>query len=851
MALAAGTRLGTYEILGPLGSGGMGEVYRARDETLSREVAIKVLPERAAGDPEMRARFEREAQAVARLSHPNILAIHDFGIDQGVLYAVTELLEGETLRQHLDRSPFPWRRTLQIGAEVAEGLAAAHAKGVIHRDLKPANLFLTSDGHVKILDFGLAQVAPAPASENEETATRGLTQSGTTLGTVGYMSPEQVRSSRVDARTDIFSLGSVLYEMISGRRAFARPTAAETMAAILNEDPPDLQDTGKSVPAEVSQLLAHCLAKDPEQRFQSARDVAYALTAVAAGSGAPMTRDAARRNRRRLWYAAIASVLALSTVVAFVWTRSRDRPSPKPAANPRRVLVVPFKNQTGEQSLDSLSTMAADWVGQGLAQTEVVEVVPPGSGLASEDTAGAGTIVSGAYYLQGETLQFRSNVTNTTDGKLLFAIDPVGGPRGNPTEVIESLRQRLMSQIAIHFDPRMQCLRFTRLPSFRAYREYIAGLDLLFRDHPQAMRHFERSVELDPEFVLPRLGVADVYLIQGRPKEASAVVDALTRTRGQFTPYERYLVDFYSADLNGNLGESLRIMRLARKIAPQDFLASYSLGATALALNRPQETVDTFADFDARVYYEWIFASALFSRLAEAHHLLGNYERELAEGRRGRELYPELLTLRLAEVRPLAALGRLAELNQVIEDSLIMMSQDLTPGDVLREAALELAAHGHQQAAREAQSRAVGWHEARVQGKSGNEQLLAKLGDALYLAGRWEKAEGIFKSLVARGGDEVDYQGYLGCLAARRVDRDRAMRISGALERADDPYLHGRHSYWRASIAAILGEPERAVELLQRAFSQGYRYGVHLHRDPALQSLHDYPPFKELLRPKG
>lgn len=847
MALAPGTRIASYEILAPLGAGGMGEVYRARGGTLSREVAIKVLPERTAFDPEMRARFEREAQTVARLSHPNILAIHDFGTDQGVLYAVTELLEGETLRAHLDRSPFPWRRTLEIGAAVAEGLAAAHAKGVVHRDIKPANLFLTTDGHIKILDFGLAQLAPAANSE-EATALRGLTQSGITLGTVGYMSPEQVRSSRVDARTDIFSLGAVLYETISGRRAFARPTAAETMAAILNEDPPDLLDTGRAVPTEVGQLLAHCLAKDPEQRFQTARDLAFALSAVAASPGASRMGDAARKNRRGLSYMAIASVVAILAAMVFAWTRSIDRPSPKPAANPRRVLVVPFQNQTEEPSFDSLSAMAADRVGQGLAQTEVVEVVLPGSDPAAGE--GAGTIVSGAYSLQGETLQFRSNVTSV-DGKLLFAIDPVSGPRGNPTDVVESLRQRLMSQLAIHFDPRMQCLRFTRLPSFPAYREYIAGLDLLFKDNSRAMRHFERSAELDPEFVLPRLAVADVYNAQGQPKEALAVVDELTGIRGEFTPYERYLVDYYTADLKGNPGESLRMIRLARKIAPKDYLASYWLGTNALALNRPLETVDTLADFDVAVYSEWLFASGLFSRLAEAHHLLGNYERELAEGRRGREHYPELLVLRLPEVRALAGLGRLQEINQVIDDSLVMMSQDLAPGDVLREAALELAAHGHPEAAQEVLGRAVGWHQARRQSEPESERVLAGLGDALYLAGRWEEAEGIFHQLVSGHVDAVDYKGYLACIAARRGDGVRARKIDAELEKTTDPYLYGRHTYWRASIAAILGERERAVALLQRAYSQGYRYDVHLHRDPALQSLQEYAPFKDLLRPKG
>jgi len=239
MALTPGKRVGPYEIVGPLGSGGMGEVYRAKDERLAREVAIKVLPSRVAGDEGFLGRFEREAKAVAALSHPGILAIFDFGTEGGLTYAVTELLDGETLRARLTSGALPARKAVDLAVQIARGLAAAHDKGIVHRDLKPENLFVTRDGRVKILDFGLARAVEAPSGENAtQTPTRvELTSPGAVLGTVGYMSPEQVRGAAADARSDIFSLGCVLYEMLTGTRAFSKDTAAETMTAILREDP--------------------------------------------------------------------------------------------------------------------------------------------------------------------------------------------------------------------------------------------------------------------------------------------------------------------------------------------------------------------------------------------------------------------------------------------------------------------------------------------------------------------------------------------------------------------------------------------------------------------------------------
>jgi serine/threonine protein kinase len=260
MTLSAGTRLGPYEILSPLGAGGMGEVYRARDSKLKRDVAVKVLPRSLAADADALARFEREALAVAALSHPNILAIHDFGTHEGMAYAVTELLEGETLRGKIDAGPIAQKQAVDYALQVAKGLSAAHEKGIVHRDLKPENLFVARDGHLKILDFGLAKKVEtvAPGKETEAPTGSGHTEPGTVMGTMGYMSPEQVRGLPVDHRSDLFSFGAILYELLSGKRAFKRDTASDTIAAILKEEPPELTQSVRMGPG-----LCYTLCSQP------------------------------------------------------------------------------------------------------------------------------------------------------------------------------------------------------------------------------------------------------------------------------------------------------------------------------------------------------------------------------------------------------------------------------------------------------------------------------------------------------------------------------------------------------------------------------------------------------------
>lgn len=316
MTVTVGTRLGPYEIVGSIGAGGMGEVFRARDTRLDRDVALKVLPTAVIADAERLQRFEQEARATAALNHPNILVVHDIGTDRGIPYVVSELLEGQTLRERLETGSVPPRKATDYAIQIANGLAAAHGRGVIHRDLKPENVFITKDGRAKILDFGLAKlVSSAPVGATQATAFN--TDPGTVLGTAGYMSPEQLRGEAVDQRSDIFSLGAILYELYSHERAFKGRTAVETMSAILKEDPPELAASASGISPAVERVVRRCLEKDPAERFQSARDVTFALDAVTSTSSTAHAVPAAVPPRRaRAWVATSAAVVAAIAAAA-------------------------------------------------------------------------------------------------------------------------------------------------------------------------------------------------------------------------------------------------------------------------------------------------------------------------------------------------------------------------------------------------------------------------------------------------------------------------------------------------------------------------------------------------------
>jgi serine/threonine protein kinase len=355
MTLAAGVRLGPYEVVAPLGSGGMGEVYRARDRRLEREVALKIV---AGGttDAGRVARFTQEACAAAALNHPHILAVYDVGTAavDGIEtpYVVMELLQGETLRERVSRGPLPARLATELAIQIARGLAAAHDQGIVHRDVKPENVYVTTDGTAKLLDFGLAKLRDTAPISGDGSTTAGVavgTGPGVVLGTVGYMAPEQVRGQAVDHRADLFALGAVLYELVTGQRAFSGTSAADTLSAILNHEPADLSADAAGVSGGLERVVRRCLAKAPEQRFQSARDLAFALDAVSdLPSGREVSAPDGSRAQPRRWREAVA--WAVAAAVAVGWGATARRASgtdPVPAPVVHATLSLPADARYG------------------------------------------------------------------------------------------------------------------------------------------------------------------------------------------------------------------------------------------------------------------------------------------------------------------------------------------------------------------------------------------------------------------------------------------------------------------------------------------------------------------------
>lgn len=491
MSLAPGSRLAQYEVTSTIGSGGMGEVYRAKDVRLARDVAIKVMAAHIAADPVMRQRFETEARAVAALSHPSILSIHELGMHEGIPFAVMELLEGQTLRSRLHGGAIAWREAAEIAATIADGLAAAHLKGIVHRDLKPENVFLTRDGAVKILDFGLALHRFGHTAE----APTGLqTIPGTVLGTFGYMSPEQVTGQHVDGRTDIFATGCLLYEMLTARRLFEGSTAQEVIANVLSDARPGLQALDPVAPPELRAIVSRCVDRDPNRRFASAGDLAMALRSLLTGS---VHRPGSGRS------------------IAGRTSRTRSK----------SIAILPFVNSSHDPQIEYLSDGITEMIINSLSQLSGLRVVPRSlvfryKGLTTDPSTiglalNARTILTGHVAQQGEMLSIQAELVDTVTETQLWG---------------ERFRQKISDVLALQEDIAWQISEALRLKltgaqkkklqkratvNAQAYQEYLKG-----RHHwhnwstdstQRAIQHFERALEHDPGFALAYAGLGNAF----------------------------------------------------------------------------------------------------------------------------------------------------------------------------------------------------------------------------------------------------------------------------------------------------------------------------------------------------
>ncbi|MFN2384720.1 MAG: protein kinase [Thermoanaerobaculia bacterium] len=515
MALSRGTRLGPYEILSPLGAGGMGEVYRARDSRLHRDVAIKIPPEETARDPAALARFEREARAVAALSHPHILEIYDIGREGEIVFAVTELLEGKTLRQRLHEA-LPWREAAETAIGIADGLAAAHSRGIVHRDLKPENIFLTSDGRVKILDFGLARQERGQPSPSDPTIVTS-TESGTVLGTVGYMSPEQVRGGKADPRSDIFSLGCVIYEMVTGRRAFSGESAAETLVGILREEPKDPADLAPDAPESLARIVRRCLYKDPERRFQSACDLSFSLRDVLTSGAAERTP---RRTRNRpILLSTVAVVAALGALLLL----SRGSLT-SPAAPPSRSLaVLPFANARGDPQEQYFSDGMSESLINSLSQLPRLRVLARTTSFqyrgADPRTAGrelkVEAVVTGTVSGRGNRMVVQADLIDVADGSQLW------GRRfdeevSDVFRVQEGIAQQISASLLEELSPEEERRLVKRhTPDAEAYDLYLKGRYWWAKRSDEgfekSIHFFEQAVLRDPNYAPAWVGLADAF----------------------------------------------------------------------------------------------------------------------------------------------------------------------------------------------------------------------------------------------------------------------------------------------------------------------------------------------------
>lgn len=649
-----GRTLGRYKIVGVIGAGGMGEVYRARDTQLDRVVAIKVINEESAGGTHSVERFEREARTVAQLSHPNILSIHDFGEDGGIVYAVTELLEGKDLATRLRAGPLPISKALSIAVDVANGLAAAHSKGIIHRDIKPANVFITTTGQVKILDFGIAGLRNLSFEKppDPRIATATLTESGSVVGTPGYLSPEQARGEPADARSDIFSFGALLYEMLTGVRAFSGSTPQESMLAILNRDPDSMADLRPSIPTALELVLQRCLEKQPDERFESARDVAFALQAISTtGRTSPViTMGQKKMARRRRVGAAVTAAVAL-VAAAFATVQLTRRPPP-PLPKEKHIQVMRFSAIGDDLELQQMADGLTEAVTIGLAGVEMAApgrlwVVPRAMARKSDVAS-----IDAAFRKFNITLGVKGRLARSSEATTLTldAVDPRTGVVLRSTEISDDLSNLISFQrdLVLQLVEMLEMADAQQLVESSSRGEtnitaslmsYLRGIGTLRQAEDEAgidsaIIHLEDAVAGDPLFASARVALADALLRHYlTTREEDSLVHALQIARSVSEDDGEHAA---ALNIAGSIHRATREWKQAADAFERSLTAQPNNAEVSIELGHTYQSMD-LPDDAMQQYYRAIYLRPGYwpgnHWLAVLHYVQGDYEAAATEFR--------------------------------------------------------------------------------------------------------------------------------------------------------------------------------------------------------------------------
>jgi DNA-binding winged helix-turn-helix (wHTH) protein/tetratricopeptide (TPR) repeat protein len=603
-------------------------------------------------------------------------------------------------------------------------------------------------------------------------------------------------------------------------------------------------------------------------RFIAAIDASAIADAPSGNTPAKGSRTATLPSRRTVTYVVLASAVALvAGWLVFASSRSvpeatRDAPAPRsPLDRPNLVVVAAFENQTGDAGLAHLGRLTADRIISAIGRVENAAVVsePIATPLSGDQSSWAGTdgpegaelMVTGAYYLRGTRLEFHARILDASTAKALYFGTPASGPSDDPTAALQQLEQSLGGAVAIHFDYGFGGLNLTSAPPLLdAYLEYRAGAELFDRDYPRAIGHLQRALTISPDFFLGRILLVMAYDNLADRENTMAQMAQIANRADRLTTAERLLFEYLRESLARRPADAIRALQHLEQLAPHSWLVNYSLQMEALVLNRPRLAVEAFDRLPLHERYlrwnAWRLAA-----LARALHHLGQHERELEAARRAKAYEPGKMYYVAIETAALAGLGRVEEIHRVIDETMSVAPRHGTHGEVMQSAAEELRVHGHRAASLQVAGRAIVWFRARPESVASTEAHRAALARALYLAERWDEAKTAFEGLAAEQPSSVEYAGYLGAIAARQRRSNEARQASDTLHNRASRELFGRHTYWRARIAALLGEHQRAVELLREAVGQGLHLGQQIHRTPDFDQLADFGPFAELVAPRN